>query len=211
MGWQAEGPFRYDGDKLYFHKFPRSPRGTDYLKIHGQQSFSPYDIYSTFKDKEGNMWFGTGAAGLFRFDGETVCWMGEDHLDTTPEGGAFCIRSIHEDSDGKFWICNPNYIYLISDNCNFENNYQMISYHKEEGIAKLFEETSKSVPYFMSIIERTAYEMWFLSYEQGIWCYKDGHISHHPIIIDSRIIQLYALYKDKENHCLLYTSDAADD
>ena len=50
------------------------------------------------------MWFGTSNLGIYRFDGQHVDWMYEDHLTNPPDGGSFGIRSIIEDRNGDFWL-----------------------------------------------------------------------------------------------------------
>jgi hypothetical protein len=47
--------------------------------------------------------------------------MYEEHLTITEEGGSFGIRSIVEDRDDKFWICNTSNRYVILLNSIEEN------------------------------------------------------------------------------------------
>ncbi|MCE3225878.1 MAG: hypothetical protein K0S32_429 [Bacteroidetes bacterium] len=58
-----------------------------------------YDIYSSCKDKNGRLWFGTCTAGVCVYDGKTYSWLNYEELGAP-------VRSIFEDKNGNIWIGN---------------------------------------------------------------------------------------------------------
>ena len=62
--WNENGPYRYDGETLYHLKFPKHPREDEfYGEIRPICPISPYGIYFIYKDRKGNIWFGTSNLG----------------------------------------------------------------------------------------------------------------------------------------------------
>lgn len=94
IGKKNEGVYRYDGQKLYDLEFPKHYLHDKIYPRVVNSFFSPYEVYSIYKDRKGAIWFGTSVFGACRFDGETVKWMYEDDLTYVPNGGTFGIRSI---------------------------------------------------------------------------------------------------------------------
>ncbi|MBK7305428.1 MAG: hypothetical protein IPI90_19800 [Saprospiraceae bacterium] len=113
LGKKHEGAYRYDGKYLYNLEFPKHYLHDEIYPRIINSFFSPYEVYSIYKDRKGAMWFGTSVFGACRFDGQTVKWMYEDDLTYVPNGGTFGIRSIFEDKEGSFWICNTWHKYIF--------------------------------------------------------------------------------------------------
>lgn len=66
------GPFRYDGEYLYQLQFPKHAMEEEFVQRFPNTSWSPYDVYSIYKDSKGTMWFGTSNFGICRYDGKEV-------------------------------------------------------------------------------------------------------------------------------------------
>lgn len=113
LGKKNEGVYRYDGQKLQNLEFPKHYLHDKIYPRVVNSFFSPYEVYSIYKDRKGAIWFGTSVFGACRFDGETVKWMYEDDLTYVPNGGTFGIRSIFEDKEGSFWFCNTWHRYIF--------------------------------------------------------------------------------------------------
>jgi len=86
IGFQKNGPYRYDGEKLHFLEFPESPQAINFYRERPTATFSPYGIYTIYKDREGSMWFGTSGLGLCRYDGKMHSWHYEDQLQRRNKG-----------------------------------------------------------------------------------------------------------------------------
>lgn len=193
-GYLGRGPLRFDGERLYSHEFPKSPREDAFTKMYPNVTHSPYGIYAIFKDSKGHIWFGTSDLGIYRFDGQTIRYLYEKQLTETPGGGAFGIRSIAEDSNGYIWICNSNYKYEILQDTILDEPLGPIRYNRLPGI-KSHESKNR---YYLSMVADDNGNLWMLTYENGIWK-KDGNdLVHYPIKDASNTIKPLSLYEDNQ-------------
>jgi ligand-binding sensor domain-containing protein len=165
MGWDRKGPYRFDGENLYYVEFPKSKIEDDFYAKYPNVSYNPYSMYSMFKDSKGNSWFGTADLGIYQFDGDQIRWMHEEHLGTSPEGGAFGIRSIIEDKDGYFWICNTNYKFkMLPESKDDDEQLKSLNYEREKGVVDEHDETL----YFMSMVLDDNGILWMVNGD-GMW------------------------------------------
>lgn len=203
MGWDANGPYRFDGKNLYHLEFPKNGMEDEFRAKYPDVSYNPYGIYSIYKDRGGNMWFGTSSLGLYRFDGKKVSWMYERHLTETPGGGAFGIRSIAEDKDGYFWICNTNYKYRILPGRTEAAGVNPVNYQRETGI----EHKGNEAPYFLSIATDNNGDLWMATYDDGVWRNNGETLIHYPVKDGERDILLSSIYKDNQGELWLGTQE----
>lgn len=193
--WNINGTLRFDGKNLYRLEFPHLKLADDLKANFPTMAYSPYGIYTLYVDKKGHVWFGTSNMGLFRFNGKHISNLYEDQLTFTPSGGSFGIRSIFEDSKGKYWICNTNQRFNIApeDSTYYGNSF--IRYSKEKGISDIKTKEGESV-YFMSIVEDNQNNIWLLTYNDGIWRYDGKTAKHYTIKTKDRELTLFSMYKD---------------
>lgn len=199
------GPYRWDGQTLYSLELPKHYLADEYYAQLPNNAWSPYEIYSIYHDRKGNVWFGTSNFGICRFDGKSLSWLYEDHLTNIAGGGSFGIRSILEDKAGKFWFCNTSYRYNISDSILTENGKSLISYNRETGIGNFNAPDGKSMIYFMSAVEDNSGNMWMVTYNQGMWKYDGKNMTHYPVKNEAGDIKLFSIYKDKNGELWLGT------
>jgi ligand-binding sensor domain-containing protein/two-component sensor histidine kinase len=65
-------------------------------KFSNEQGLEAHSVYSSFEDKNGNLWFGTHGGGVTRFDGKTtVTFTGLECND---------VRAFTEDAKGNVWL-----------------------------------------------------------------------------------------------------------
>jgi ligand-binding sensor domain-containing protein len=102
IGFNDNGPYRFDGEYLHYLKLPKSLQEATFYRNNSGTNLRPYGLYTIYKDRKGVMWFGTASLGVCRYDGKTLSWHYEDQLQTTLEGGDFGTRVIYEDKEGKF-------------------------------------------------------------------------------------------------------------
>ena len=169
----------------------------DYFRRFPNKAWSPYEVYKIYKDSKGTMWFGTSNFGLCRYDGETLSWLYEDHLTNTPQGGSFGIRSILEDSKGKYWFCNTRYRYDISPETIQEDRKVLIKYKTEMGIAGIKTGDGRDHFYFMSIVEDDKGDLWMATYDQGVWRYDGENVTHYAVKDGDKAVTLFSIYKDR--------------
>jgi ligand-binding sensor domain-containing protein len=202
--------FRYDGQTLHRLAFPTTKRGDDHYKkiprdIYPNAKYSPYDVYTIFRDSRGHIWFGTSDLGAVRFDGKSFDWLYEDHLTNAPNGGSFGIRSIAQDKDGKFWICHTRHRYNASPNS--AGNAQL-QYKQEKGIADLKPLVGADDFYFAAAAQDHQRNLWMTTYGAGAWRY-DGHkITRFPVKVGAKEAHILCIYKDNRGDLWLGTDDA---
>lgn len=197
MGWNSKrGPYRYDGKHLYHLEFPKTAQADTFHSEYPQATYDPYGIYSMYKDRKGNMWFGTATVGVCRFDGNTASWLYEKQLTDTPEGGSFGIRSILEDKAGKFWFCNTQYRYDIKPTSTVVNGTRLVDYTREDGIAAA--EGEEKFPYFLGMTEDDKGELWMVTFDDGVW-HSDGRsLVRFPLEEGDKEALLFCIYKDQQ-------------
>ena len=210
LPWQSKqnGPYRYDGKTLYHLKFPKHPREDAYYAQYPNKAWSPYEVYCVYKDRKGNMWFGTSNFGICRFDGKTLDWMYEDHLTNTPEGGSFGIRSIIEDHNGAYWFCNTQFRYMIQPHDAAAQSSGEIVYTRESGIDLAGTSLKDKYIYFMSIAETEDGDLWLATYDQGVWRYDGKTIKHYPVKDGDKNVTLFTISKDNRGDLWLGTHAA---
>ena len=170
--------YRYDGKSLHRLELPKTKIGEEHIAKFPRSKFPnvkhlPYDVYTIVKDSKGNLWFGTASAGVCRFDGKSFSWLYEKHLTDIEGGGSFGIRSILEDKEGAFWICNTRYRYRIDPKDAPDPGKELIKYKREKGIDQLKDLDGADHIYFMSIVEDEKGVLWMATYGSGVWRY-DG-------------------------------------
>jgi ligand-binding sensor domain-containing protein len=205
LGKKNEGAYRYDGDKLYDLEFPKHYLHDEIYPRVVNSFFSPYEVYSIYKDRKGAMWFGTSVFGACRFDGKSVKWMYEEDLTITPSGGTFGIRSIFEDKKGHFWLCNTWHRYIFDFDKTAKSD--RLQYQKTEGIgdAKIF--NGDPYIYYSHIVEDNQGNIWLTTWSQGVYKYDGKNITHYAVKDGSKEVNLVSMYKDKQGDLWLGTPE----
>lgn len=203
MGSTKNGAYRFDGKYLHYLKFPNSPQENTFYKNNPNSSLKPYGLYTIYKDCKGYMWFGTASLGACRYDGKNLNWHYEEQLQTTPNGGDFGTRAIFEDKNGKFWINNTRFRYVIETYGN-----KPITFKKENGIGYLNKTNKMEFPFFLSITEDNKGNLWMATYEDGVYKYNGKELIHYPIKDGETDVLLFTIYKDKKGVLWLGTHNA---
>ncbi len=194
MGWHKNGPYRFDGKNLYHLKFPKNKMEDEFYKKYPNASFNPYAIYSIYKDSKGNIWFGTSNLGIYLFDGNEISWMYENQWIETPEGGNFGVRSIAEDQDGNYWICNANYKYTLLPNDEEVDGLKSINYKRQIGI----DINGREDLYFLSMGTDSNGDLLMFANEDGLWLNNGEALTQFFIKDGERNISPTSIYKDNQ-------------
>lgn len=192
----AGGPYRYDGKSLYHLKFPKH-----YLedKLRAENPSPPasiYGVYTIYKDTKGAIWFGTAAVGAYRFDGKTMSMLFEEHLTNPPGGGSFGIRSIIEDKNGKFWICNTQYRFAINPGYKIEDKKSLVNYKREKGIDLLKLQHGGNSIYYNGIAKDNNHDLWMSTYGEGAWRYDGEKLMEYSVKDGGKDVLFVSTYKD---------------
>ena len=206
LGKRGEhGPYRYDGTNLYNLEFPKHFLHDEITERGINSFFSPYEIYCIYKDRKGAMWFGTSVFGACRFDGQSIKWMYEYDLTIVPRGGTFGIRSIFEDKEGSFWICNTWHRYIFDFDKTTKSD--KLQYKKANGIgnAKIF--GGDEYIYYSHIVEDNNGNIWLTTWSQGVFKYDGKTITNYAVKDDKKDVNLISMYKDNRGDLWLGTPE----
>jgi ligand-binding sensor domain-containing protein len=199
MGWNRPGPLRYDGEKVYQLAFSETEASKEFHKMFPNASFSPFGIYSIYKDSKGHMWFGTSSCGVSRYDGNSLEWLYEESMTTTPEGGALGIRSTLEDKDGYYWFTHARFKYKPLPSPHNSDFSRQLNYQKD----KIFE--AQHYPYFMAIVEDKLGDLWMAIYDDGVWRNTGKELIHYPVEIEGTKASIFSIYRDNNGGIWLIT------
>lgn len=191
--------YRYDGKYIHRLKFPETKEGDAQIAKFPNVNFSPYDVYIIYKDREGNVWFGTVALGVCMYNGKTFNWLSEKELEFDVETG-FGIRSMIEDNNGKFWISNSLFCFNV-----YEQEYT-IRYKKEKGIGSLDGKKEGDLIAIMSL-EKDSNTLWMATYNKGVYSYNGQKTIHYPIKDNGKDISVFSIYKDNNGDLWLGTHE----
>ena len=208
MGWDSEGPYRYAGQSLIPLRFPKPEQAFAHEARYPDAAFSPYGIYSIYRDRQGAIWFGTAALGVCRFDGESMGWIYEEDMTTTPEGGALGIRSTFEDQKGHFWFTHTRHRYQIMPGYSDRNGTRYLNYKRVKGVGATNKQGEATHPYYMSMAEDGQGHLWMATYAEGVW-HNDGEkLTHYPVKDGDEDVLLFSIYTDQHGVLWLGTHHA---
>lgn len=205
LGKKEEGTYRYDGNQLHHLYFPKHYLHDEIYPRIVNSFFSPYEVYCIYKDRKGAMWFGTSVFGACRFDGETVKWMYEDDLTYAPHGGTFGIRSIFEDKEGRFWLCNTWHRFIFDfDKTRTSDRLQ---YQKTEGIGNKETFGGDEYIYYSYILEDNGGNIWLTTWSKGVYKFDGQNITHYAVKDGATAVNLVSMYKDNQGDLWLGTPE----
>lgn len=199
------GPYRYDGTHLYQLEFPKHYREAELNKQRMNAPYNPYLVYRIYEDRKGALWFGTAEFGACRFDGKSVKWMYEHDLTNTPRGGSFGIRSIYEDQQGSFWMCNTSQRFLFDEDKTAKSD--RLEYTKTAGIGDATDFGGDKQIYYSHIVEDVNGTIWLTTWDQGVFAYDGKKIINYDVIDKMKDVQLISMYRDREDNLWLGTRE----
>lgn len=184
--------YRYDGTTLFELQFPQPPHLTN-----------PFDIYSIYKDRKGNLWFGTNPVGVCRYDGKWFEWITEEDVTEFRNEGANGVRSITEDKNGDFWF-NTEFRYSIYDSITSTSGKL---YTRHKSIGGLDGKVDSNLDEYLSTVKDNEDNLWFVTYRDGVWKYDGTNITHYVVKDNAEEITLFSIYKDNKGDLWLGTHE----
>ena len=184
--------YRFDGNTLFELQFPNPPNLSN-----------PFDIYSIYKDINGNIWFGTNPVGVCRYDGKTFEWITEEDVTEFRDEGANGVRSILEDKNGDFWF-NTEYRYSVYDSITLKSKP---FYTRHESIGSLDGKNNSNLDEYLSSVIDDHRNLWFVTYLDGVWKYDGTQVTHYPVWLNGKDITLFSIYKDNHGDLWLGTHE----
>ena len=190
--YRNEKVYRYDGTILNELQIPKPPNLSN-----------AFEIYTIYKDKKENIWFGSNPVGACRYDGKSFDWITEEDVTELHNEGANGVRSVTEDKNGDFWF-NSEYRYGIYDSITLNSN-QFYTRHKS--IGGLDGKKDSHLDEYLSSLIDDNNDLWFVTYLDGAWKYDGTKITHYPVQENSKIISLFSIYKDNNGELWLGTHE----
>ena len=184
--------YRFDGNTFYELTLPKPPKLNN-----------PFDIYSIYKDRKGNIWFGTNPVGVCRYDGKSFEWITEEDVTEFRNEGANGVRSITEDKNGDIWF-NTEYRYSVYDSTTLKSNK---FYTRHKSIGGLDGKTESNLDEYLSTVRDNNNDLWFVTYRDGVWKYDGKKITQYVVQENSKNITLFSIYKDNNGDLWLGTHE----
>lgn len=181
------GVFRYHNASLDY--LPFDPSGSK-APSNAPFSLSRYGVYSILKDKKGNLWFGTQAEGLCRYDGKTLTWFKEKGL----AGPA--VLGLFEDSRGGLWFGNNGAGLFRYD------GKTLTIFTEEKGLGNAgFIASGKpglgTLARVYSINEDNNGNIWIGTVDAGVWKYDGNNLTNYTTKDGLTSNAVNTIYKDK--------------
>ncbi|MCR9100846.1 MAG: hypothetical protein NXI25_12885 [bacterium] len=184
--------YRYDGITLFVLKLPKPPH-----------LYNPFAVYSIYKDRKENIWFGTNPVGVCRYDGKSFEWITEEDVTEFRNEGANGVRSITEDKNGDFWF-NTEYRYSIYDSTTLKSDK---FYTRHKSIGGLDGKMDSNLDEYLSSVIDNNDDLWFVTYLNGVWRYDGMKITQYTVQDNSKDISLFSIYKDNNGDLWLGTHE----
>ncbi len=188
-------------------KLPIIKIGEEWIK-NNPSSPNPYAIYCTYKDSKGNIWFGTAALGVFRYNGSKFDWITESDVNELHSGPSNGVRSIVEDKDGYFWF-NTEYKYDIYNKRYSTKSVKdsALFYDRIKSIGCLDGKNDSDLNEYISIIRDKYNSLWIAIYLNGVWKVDGKNVKHYPIQVDGKSIPIFHLFTDNKGDIWLGTHE----
>ncbi len=191
------GAFFYQDNKLTY--LPIGKTDTDIKNSQNSaKNLSRFSVYTLLKDSKGNLWFGTQAAGVCRYDGNSFTWFTEKGL----AGPA--VLSLFEDNKGNIWMGNNGaglFCYDGKTLINFSQekkldnpNFQLAGESKPGTLARIY-----------SINQDYNGILWIGTVDNGVWLYDGKNIINYTTKDGLSSNAINTIYKDNYGEMWLGT------
>ena len=182
------GVFKYSNSSLDYLPFDPSSSSA---QTNTPFLLSRYGVYSILKDKKGNVWFGTQAEGVCRYDGKTLTWFKEKGL----SGPA--VLALFEDSKGNLWFGNNGtglFRYDGKTLTNFTEEKVLINVD-----FRAFEKPGfGTLARIYSINEDNNGNIWIGTVDAGVWKYDGNKLTNYTTKDGLTSNAVNTIYKDKK-------------
>jgi ligand-binding sensor domain-containing protein len=151
-------------------------------KINLPEGVSPQTMFRcSMKDKEGNLWFGTTGAGIYRYDGKLFTRYAEK------EGLASnFVVGIAQDIEGNIWVATNNGIFHSNGNSFSRLEIPEIESPKV-GIGT-YNSSIKKIQVFCVVGDKKG-NIWFGTESDGLWKYDGTKLTNYKCA-DSNWIEM---------------------
>lgn len=183
----GDGVFRYNGKNLDHLAFTTLNAKQS---INNPFKLTRYGVYTILEDKEGQLWIGTQAEGVCKFDGDSLVWFKEKGL----AGPA--ILGIFQDSKGTLWFgTNGSGLFCY-------DGQQMSNFTEEKNnmikeVSPSHEANNKSLSRIYSINEDQFGHIWIGTINEGVWKFDGRKLIQYTTENGLTSNSINTIYKDK--------------
>ncbi len=161
---------------------------------------SRYAVYSILKDKKGNVWLGTQAQGVLRYNGKSFTWFTEKGL----SGSA--VLSIFEDRRGNIWFGNNGAGLFRFDGKTLTNVTEEKQLTNSEFKVSGASNTN-TLARIYSINEDNFGNLWIGTVDAGAWKYDGTHLTQYTMKDGLSSNAVNTIYKDKNGQLWFGTDE----
>ncbi len=190
-GFDGQGVYRYDGKTLSYLDLP-VPDEVD--------AQNPFLVTNIAKGKDGTVWFAT-YPGVYRYDGESFTVINDKTLGIQAENERLHVRSLLEDSQGRFWIGNNGIGVLLYDGQAVSN------FTEQHGLSIREKGKSGSLGRIFSIAEDAAGNIWFGTRDNGAWRFNGQSLTNFTTEDGLTSTSVWTIYRDKRDALWFGMSD----
>jgi ligand-binding sensor domain-containing protein len=192
--YAGSGVYRYNSKTLVY--LPLNQTDT---KQNPPNVLSRFAVYCILKDKKGNVWFGTQAQGVCRYDGKSFTWFTEKGL------GGSAVLGLFEDSKGNIWFGNNGAGLFRYD------GKSLINFTEEKGLVNNeFKVSGKNGPGTLArvytINEDNYGNLWIGTVDAGVWKYDGNNLTNYTTKNGLTSEAINCIYKDRNDE-LWFGSD----
>lgn len=191
------GAFFYQDNKLTY--LPIGKTDTDIKNSQNSpKNLSRFSVYTLLKDSKGNLWFGTQAAGVCCYDGNSLIWFSEKGL------AGPVVLALFEDKKGNIWMGNNGAGLFCYDGKTLTNfsqekkldnsNFQLAGETKPGTLARIY-----------AINEDHKGMLWIGTVDNGVWLYDGNNITNYTTKEGLSSNAINTIYKDKNGEMWLGT------
>lgn len=153
-------------------------------------ALSRFGVYCILKDKNGNLWFGTQAEGVCKFDGKTLTWFKEKGL----AGPA--VLGLFEDSKGNIWFGNNGAGLFRYDGKTLTNFTEEKGLNNADFIAS-GQPGLGTLARVYSINEDREGNIWIGTVDAGVWKYDGNNLTNFTTKDGLTDNAVNTIFKDK--------------
>lgn len=199
--------YRYDGKMLHALTIPKIELGERYQAKY-PRSPTPYAVYTVYRDGQKNVWFGTSALGVCRYDGKSFDWISSDDVTELHDGPSNGVRSMVEDDEGLFWF-NTRFRYCVNEKAQAvkakPGEFELFT--RLEGIGSLDGNANSDSYEYMSSVKDDHGNLWFATYADGVYCYDGVKINHFEVLKENKPVTIFSIYRDNRGEIWLGTHE----
>jgi ligand-binding sensor domain-containing protein len=195
----GNGVFRWGDQELVYLPFD-SVDAHSTAKEAELFGLSRNSVYCILEDKKGNVWFGTQAQGVCRYNGKELTWFSEKGL----AGPA--VLGLFEDSRGNIWFGNNGAGLFRFDGTT------LVNFTEEKGLANPdFRASGTSNPGTLArvycINEDKEGNIWIGTVDAGVWKYDGTALTNYTMADGLTSDAINTIYKDNKGELWFGTDE----